>query len=149
MPKALDYLIGGWTLNAIFRAQSGNAFDVRVNGRLVNVTGDPYTGNSTNSPYLNRAAFSPTPTGFGNLQRNSLRSPANHQLNLGLSKDFKFTERFRLQFRAEAFNVFNRIQWGNPNTDYNNTNTFDGFGTIRSTAPYSNRQLQFGLRLEF
>jgi outer membrane receptor protein involved in Fe transport len=149
MPKALDYLIGGWTLNAIFRAQSGNAFDVRVNGRLVNVAGDPYTNNSTNSPYLNRAAFTPTATGFGNLQRNSLRSPANNQLNLGLSKDFRFTESARLQFRAEAFNVFNRIQWGNPNTDYNNTNTFDGFGTIRSTAPYSNRQLQFGLRLEF
>lgn len=149
MPKALDYLLGGWTLNAIFRAQSGNPFDVRVNGRLVSVSGDPYTGNSNHTPYLNRAAFTPTPTGFGNLQRNSLRSPATNQLNLGLSKDFRFNERFKLQFRGEAFNVFNHIQWGTPNTDYNNTSTTDGFGTIRSTAPYSNRQLQFGLRLEF
>jgi outer membrane receptor protein involved in Fe transport len=149
MPKALDYLIGGWSLNAIFRAQSGSPFDVRLNGRLVNVTGDPYTGNSNKFPYLNRAAFSSTPTGFGNLQRNSLRSPANNQLNLGLSKDFKFTESTRLQFRAEAFNVFNRIQWGTPNTDLNNGSTTDGFGTIRSIVPYTNRQLQFGLRLEF
>jgi len=91
MPKALDYLIGGWSLNAIFRAQSGSPFDVRLNGRLVNVTGDPYTHNSNNYPYLDRAAFTSV-AGFGNLQRNSLRSPANNQLNLGLSKDFKFTE---------------------------------------------------------
>ncbi len=149
MNKVLDFFAGGWSLNAIFRAQSGNAFDVRNNGRLVNLTGSPYTGNPDKTPYLNRAAFATTPTGFGSLERNSLRSPATNQLNLGLSKDFKFNERVRIQFRSEAFNLFNAIQWGTPNTDINNSNTFNGFGTIRGTAPYSNRQLQFGLRLEF
>jgi TonB dependent receptor len=146
MNKGLNYLIGGWTLNSIFRAQSGNPFDVRENGRLVNVTGTPYTGNKTNSPYLNRSAFAPTATGFGSLSRNSLRSPSTAQINLGLSKDFKFTDSVKLQFRTEAFNLLNNIQWGTPNTNYGDVN---GFGKITSISAYTNRQIQFGLRFEF
>jgi hypothetical protein len=148
MPRVLDFIVGGWQLNGIFRAQSGNPFDVRVNDRLVNVTGDPYA-NTNGGAFLNRSAFSPVASGIGNLERNSLRSPSTYQLNLGLSKNFNFTERTRLQFRAEGFNVLNRTQLTTPNTDYNNANAFNGFGTIRSIVPYTNRQLQFGLRLEF
>lgn len=147
MSRALDAVIGGWQINSIFRAQSGSAFDVRVNNRLVNVSGDPY--GSTAGPYLIRSAFTPVATGIGNLERNSLRSPSTYQLNFGLAKNFNFTERAKLQFRAEAFNIMNNIQWGTPNTDYNNTTFIDGFGFIRSASPSSNRQLQFGLRLEF
>jgi hypothetical protein len=150
--KGLDYVVGGWSLNSIFRVQSGNPFDVRVNNRLVNLTGDPYTGNENHTPYLNRASFNTTgaaSTAIGSLERNSLRSPSTYQWNLGLSKNFGIWETVKLQFRMEAFNILNNIQWGTPNTDYNNTNTFDGFGTIRGTAPFSNRQIQFGLRLAF
>ena len=147
IPRALDFLIGGVQLNAIFRAQSGSPFDVRVNNALVNVSGNPYTGQ--NGAFLNRSAFSVPTSGFGTLGRNSLRSPSTRQLNLGLTKNFAITERAKIQFRAEAFNVFNTLQFGTPNTDFNNTNSFNGFGTIRGTAPFSNRQLQFGLRLEF
>lgn len=145
--RALDFFAGGLQFNAIFRAQSGNPFDVRVNNRLVNVTGDPYTGQ--NGAFLNRGSFSTVSTGVGNLERNSLRSPSTRQLNIGLLKNFAINDRAKIQFRAEAFNVFNTLQFGNPNTDFNNTNSFNGFGTIRGTAPFSNRQLQFGLRLEF
>lgn len=148
MSRALDLLIGGWQLNGIFRAQSGNPFDIRVNNRLVNVTGDPYTNNDS-GVYLNRSAFTPVATGIGNLERNSLRSPATYQLNFGLLKDFNITDSAKIQFRAEAFNVLNKTQLGTPNTDYNNTNTQNGFGIIRSISPYSNRQLQFAARLEF
>jgi hypothetical protein len=147
IPRALDYVIGGLQLNAIFRAQSGSPFDVRVNNRLVNVTGNPYGG--PNGQYLNRSAFSAVTTGFGSLERNGLRSPATKQLNLGLMKNFAVTERAKIQFRAEAFNVFNTLQFGIPNTDLNNTSISNGFGTITSIVPFSNRQLQFGLRLEF
>lgn len=147
MHRALDAIVGGWQINSIFRAQSGSAFDVRINNRLANVTGDPY--GDVSGFYINRSAFSSPAAGLGNLERNSLRSPSTYQLNFGIAKDFNFTERAKLQFRAEAFNILNHIQWGTPNTDYNNTSSFDGFGRIRGTAPSSNRQLQFGLRLEF
>lgn len=149
IPKALDLLIGGWQINGIFRYQSGNPFDIRVNNALVNVTGDPYTQNN-DSVFLNRSAFTPAAAGtIGNLERNSLRSPSTYQLNFGLLKNFNFTETAKLQFRAEAFNILNQTQLGTPNTNYNDTNSVNGFGIIRGTSPFSNRQLQFGLRLEF
>ncbi len=148
IPKALDFLVGGWQINGIFRAQSGNPFDVRINNVLANVTGDPYA--NSNGVYLNRASFSQPAAGtIGNLERNSLRSPATYQVNLGILKNFNFTETAKIQFRAEAFNLLNKTQLGNPNTNYFDTNNVNGFGIIRGTSPFSNRQLQFGLRLEF
>lgn len=150
--RVADFLIGGWQLNGIFRAQSGNPFDVRYNNRLVNVTGDPY--GDTSGRYLNPAAFSIVTTGVGNLERNSLRSPSTYQLNLGLLKNFNFTERAKLQFRAEAFNVFNTIQFSSPQSGFTTIAggavvPDDGFGRIRGISPFTNRQLQFGARLEF
>jgi hypothetical protein len=151
LPGAADFLIGGWQLNAIYRIQSGNAFDVRYNNRLVNVTGEPYTGDT--GRFLNPASFSVVSTGIGNLERNSLRSPTTNQLNLGLTKNFSIYEKLKLQFRVEAFNVFNTLQFGNPQSGFTTVGSTvvpdSNFGVFNSTAPFSNRQLQFGLRLEF
>ena len=147
IPRALDYVIGGWQINSIFRAQSGNAFDVRKDNKLVNLDGDPYTGDNT--PFLDRTAFSIPASGIGNLERNSLRSPATYSLNFGLAKNFAIVEDINLQFRMEAFNILNNIQWGTPNTNIDDARNVEGFGFIRSIAPFSNRQIQFGLRLTF
>lgn len=157
IPSVLNAIIGGWQLNGIFRAQSGQPFDVRRNGVRADLVGDPYTGNNRNPPYLNFAAFREAPAGrFGNLERNSLRSPSTYQLNLGLTKNFAFLERFKIQFRTEFFNIFNTPQLGVPNTDLGSappTGPLRGdenyFGVIRSTQAFTNRQIQFGLRLEF
>ena len=147
--SVVDAIIGGWQLNGIYRAQSGQPFDVRLNGVRMDVSGDPY-GNGTADNYLNRSAFTPAPAGrFGNSERNGLRGPATSQLNLGLTKNFAIYERFKAQFRTEFFNIFNTPQLTPPNTDYNNTNVNNGFGTIRSTYGFTNRQIQFGVRLEF
>lgn len=157
IPKVLNAILGGWQLNTIFRAQSGLAFDVRRNGVRVDLIGDPYTGNRLKAPYLNYSAFRDAPAGrFGNLERNSLRSPSTYQLNLGMSKNFGIYENIKLQFRTEFFNILNTPQPGVPNTDLNSTpptgtltGTENYFGVIRSTQPFSNRQIQFGARLEF
>jgi hypothetical protein len=86
----LDAILGGWQITGIFRAQSGQPFDVRKNGVRVDLIGDPYTG-STSGPYLNRAAFREAPTGrFGTLKRNGLRSPSTYQFNLGVTKNSGF-----------------------------------------------------------
>ncbi len=148
IPRALDAVIGGWQINGIFRASSGQTFDVRRDGVRVNLVGDPYTGN--NRQYLNRAAFQDAPAGrFGNLERNGLRGPSNWQVNFGLTKNFAVYETWKIQFRAEFFNLFNRPQLTPPSTDLNNTSSVNGFGVINSTYGFTNRQIQFGLRLEF
>ncbi len=145
----LDAILGGWQITGIFRAQSGQPFDVRKNGVRVDLIGDPYTG-STSGPYLNRAAFREAPTGrFGTLKRNGLRSPSTYQFNLGVTKNFRIYEDIKLQFRSEFFNLFNTPQLGVPNTNIDDTNPNFGFGIIRSTLPFTNRQIQLGLRLEF
>lgn len=145
IPAFLDAILGGWQINGIFRAQSGSPFDVRRNGVRVDVVGDPY--NAPTGKYLNIAAFREAPAGrFGNLERNGLRSPSTYQLNLGVTKNFKLYDTWKFQFRTEFFNLFNTPQLGIPNTDLGNTNDF---GRIQGTQPFSNRQIQFGLRLQF
>ena len=150
IPRGLDFLIGGWQINSILRLQSGQPFDVRRDNVLVDVTGDPYDAPA--GYYLNRAAFTPVPVvngapaRIGNLERNSLRSPSFKQLNLGLAKNFLITERARVQFRTEAFNLTNTPQFTAPNTDYNNARDF---GRLQNVLGFTNRQIQFGLRLEF
>ena len=80
---------------------------------------------------------------FGNAGRNIVRAPSLFQLDFGLHKDFSLTERFRLSFRTEAFNLFNRTNFGAPNSNRSS----GGFGSITSTYPA--RQMQFALKLTF
>ena len=81
---------------------------------------------------------------FGNMGKNSLYGPGFYDWNVGLFKNFLFTERWRMQFRAEFFNVFNRANFNNPNTSLNNLSTF---GTI--TAAGDPRIGQLALKLFF
>ena len=63
-----------------------------------------------------------------------------------ISKSFSLTERFKLEVRGEAYNVFNRVQLANPIVDFNNAN----FGKITSKlVAYNGREVQYGLRLVF
>ncbi len=85
--------------------------------------------------------------------------PGFHRLDFSLFKEIPFTERFRLQFRTEIFNIFNHPNFNAPgfggngvvaisgSTDYKNPN----FGRIGSTrdAPYDPRQIQFALKLYY
>ena len=66
-------------------------------------------------------------------------------VDLSLFKDFPITERFRVQFRAESFNLANTPQFGTPDNNRQNAN----FGKVTSTASGSERHVQFSLRLQF
>ncbi len=79
----------------------------------------------------------------GNLARNSFRGPAFKDVDLSLFKNFKLRDRLDLQFRAEAFNIFNRVNLFNPVGDMGSAQ----FG--RSTAAFAPRQMQLGLKLLF
>lgn len=113
---------------------------------------------------LNRAAFSAAPTGTqGNLGRNVLRGFGAWQVDVGLQRQFRLTERLGLRFRTEFFNIFNHPNFGSPT----NVLTSPLFG--RSTQTLANslgsggangglnplyqiggpRSIQFALKFQF
>jgi hypothetical protein len=85
----------------------------------------------------------------GNLGRNTFVGPNFWGADLSLFKNFKFTERVGLQFRAESFNVFNRANFLLPgaNGGVFNRVTSGSFG--KAAGAFNPRQLQFGLKLSF
>ena len=98
--------------------------------------------------WFNPAAFAINDVGtFGTLGRNVLYGPRLYSLDMGIFKNFRITEQASVQFRAEFFNIFNQVNFNNPNT----TVTGGGFGAITSTNPAGGdpRIIQFGLKLAF
>ncbi len=81
---------------------------------------------------------------FGTLGRNTFNGPPTRNFDVALSKEFNLDKRFRLQSRAEFYNVFNVVNFSTPN----NVVTGSGFGLITSTSSVS-RQLQFSLKLVY
>jgi hypothetical protein len=76
-----------------------------------------------------------------------LDGPGYHVVDLALSRDFRFGERFKLRFRAEGTNIFNIVNLGQPGATVPSGATSATFGVITSAQPM--RRLQFGLRLSF
>ncbi len=102
----------------------------------------------TSTPYLNKAAFvDPAPYTVGNIARSApfgLFAPHNADLSLSVRREFNFTERIRLAFQADAFNVNNAVHFGTPGTNIDSAN----FGTFSSMANQP-RKLQFSGRISF
>ncbi|MDX1982379.1 MAG: TonB-dependent receptor, partial [Bryobacteraceae bacterium] len=161
MSRAADLALGGWTLSSFSTFQEGFALGFGVQGGTfpigvgpirANAIGDPAAGaagkhNTRLDRYFNTAAFArPDNFTLGNTspRLSSVRSPGMDNVNLTIAKDFKFTERFVLEFRASMFNLFNHPVFSGPNTTVGNAN----FGRIAGQANLS-RQTEFGLRLTF
>ena len=84
--------------------------------------------------YINPASFVLPALGqFGNTGKANLRFPGQAIWDMGLFKDIPLRERWRLQFRAEFFNVFNRVNLQQPNqSNQVDTVSSAGFGSIRA-----------------
>ncbi len=102
--------------------------------------------------YLNGAAFVQNAIGtFGNVGRNSVYGPGTFEFDASLSRIFQMNERWRLEARADGFNVINHTNFGNPNTTLNSS-TFGRITSTQSTGPGqlgTNRILQFAMKLYF
>lgn len=104
--------------------------------------------------YFDPSAFVLQPAGtLGNLGRNTFIGPNLRTVDASAMKNFRFGDRVGLQFRAEAFNLFNRSNFGPPNLiAFAGTSDSEAplstFGRIRTTVTTS-RQIQFGLRISF
>lgn len=156
----VNYIVGNWQLNGILTLTSGLPYDVYISTDIpnvgnsapstgnvrANVIGDPHLANPSTAEWFNTAAFvQPQQFTFGTSGRNSLRADWFKNLDLSLFRDFPFTEKRRLQFRAEAFNVTNTPTWGIPVNDLNNQKQFGSIISTRSTE----RQLQLSLKFYF
>ncbi len=153
MSGVLNHLIGGWSATSILTVMAGEPFSV-ISGRLTNsnirssradMAGPPpATGVFFDVPGITGPVVFPTsvlpqtnPTGTpfsipppgssGNQGRNLFNGPRLFNLDLGLAKRFKLTERVNLQFRAEFFNAFNHPNFDNP------LGSTDGTTSIAST----------------
>ena len=94
--------------------------------------------------WVDPAAFVLPPAGtYGNAGRNILIGPGNRNVDFGMIKNFPIHERYKVQFRAEAFNLFNHPNFNNPNGNVSAAT----FGTI--TAAGAPRVLQLALKAMF
>ena len=165
-------VVGGWELNAVGFWQSGIPFTVINgnpqinipgvgNGDRPNVIGDPFKagtnfGNAnctapsrvrTVESWFNPCAFEPQTLGTaGNEGMNQYTGPPQRSLNVSLFKNFHVTERVKLQFRAEVFNVTNTPNFRLPNNDISGS---AGPITLTNSPALTPREVQFALRLTF
>ena len=102
-------------------------------------------GNGVDEPYFNAAALGNPLGGFGNLGRNVLRGPSQKRFDLSLSKTTRITEGTSVELRADAFNLFNNVNFANPSGDLADPNDF---GLITSTVG-GPRVIQLGAKFRF
>jgi hypothetical protein len=156
--RPLDYVIGGWQMNGIYTLQAGQPFSVTVDGSpgstRADLIGKPSVNPGNLSGYINAAAFAvPAKTAGGvfiapgTSGRDILRGPGSSNLDLSLFKNFAITEKFKGQFRVQAYNLTNTPHFANPNTDL--SQGVSQFGHITSTIPFTYRQMELGLRVIF
>jgi len=99
---------------------------------------------ATVAEYFNTAAFVPNAIGkFGSVGYNSMTGPGSFNTDAALVKRFPITETIAVQFRTEAFNLFNHANFGNPDPTLNSPT----YGQIRTASP--GRILQFALKFTF
>ena len=160
VPRPVDWAIGGWNLNVIAILQTGQPFDLSTGGAentgnepdLVGTLSYPKTLNH----WFNTAAFSGNiPNHYaangqyvydrlGTAHRDQVYGPGYRPVNFGVQKDIHVTERYSLNLRGDAFNVFNTPQFTNPGSSLTGN-----FGQITGVRYQSNRQMQLEARFDF
>jgi len=157
--RAADLVVGGWHVGGILTFRSGFPFSPLMgydpsntgsNGLLRTdriANGNLPASQRTPNLWFDINAF-PLPTGytFGNAGKNILEGPGEKTGDISIRKLFNITERFNLEFRAEAFNAFNHAVFAQP--DNYITDGPGAAGVITSTV-IPQRQLQFALKLHF
>lgn len=158
--RLVEGLAGGWQFNSIDTFQSGTPFTVTMLSSTLNAgsgvqwpnrIGSGALPNPTIQEWFDPAAFAaPGTYNYGNAGRNILTGPTTKQIDFSVFKNFVFTEdgTKRLQFRAEAFNLFNTPQFNNPNAQIGNL----GVAQITSAGQpplfqRTSREIQLALKL--
>jgi carboxypeptidase family protein/TonB-dependent receptor-like protein len=153
---AASKIVGGWQTSGTFSAISGQPFGLTASGASLDAVGQTQTpdlvgpvrhlgGIGPGQPFYDPTAFAPvTRVGYGNVGRNPLLGPGSVNFDFSLFRTVKMTERFDLQFRVDASNLFNSPHFKNPNGDITSGN----FMEITS-AKDDERQFRLGVRFSF
>jgi outer membrane receptor protein involved in Fe transport len=158
------YVLGNWMVNGIMSAYTGVPFTVTADGASLNAPNNTQTADQVKSTvdrpgligdtgrYYDITAFKPvTDQRFGTAGRNILRNPGIWNTDMSIFKNFPITERVRLQFRTEFFNLPNTSHFGADNsrsgafasTSVNNANF------LKVVNAFGERQIRFALKLNF
>jgi hypothetical protein len=157
--RVADIALGNWQLNGILSLRTGHPYTLYSSGCLVVnggcgielISGSPDAappGGRTPNEWFNTANFAPVGSqglSEGNVGLQTQTGPPTRTLDFSIFKDFAFTERIKLEFRAEATNLANTPQFGYPDQGQQDAN----FGKITSTNAGTERHIQFQLRLRF
>ena len=182
---ALNHVVAGWSINGLFTAMSGEPFNLRSGVRTSNnahesravIRGNPpkpklqpgrvgpvlFTTNAVCSQTITTDCYDKPEPGENGTGRNIFEAPGFWNLDLAAIKTFSLTERVRLQFRAEAFNALNHVNFDNPRdaTIGSPSIMHAQFGSVccAAVAPPSTqtiiqtgeaaRVVQFALKLQF
>jgi hypothetical protein len=158
--------LGGWQLSGIATASTGRPVNITIKrkaGALLDgntssqrpdlVPGvSIYPADQTIDNWFNPAAFAtPAADTWGDLGRNIGRGPGYYEIDTALQKRFRLNERFGLNVRAEAFNLFNHPIFDSPSGNLSSS----GFGQITSilntgaVGTGTPRRVEFAMRLDF
>ena len=155
-------LLNGWSISPIVKVRSGLPFTILngadanldgVNTDRAQLIGDPHLDNPTAAMWFNTAAFAQNRviTGVavdGTSPRNFLYGPGYRVMDLAVSRDIRFSEKYKVTLRAEGTNIFNIVNLGQPGATVPAAGqTSPSFGVITSASAM--RKLQFGARFTF
>lgn len=163
--EAPHRLADGWQVTGILTLQGGQPFSVLTGANRSStglgddrpdLTGNPNSGPHTVAQWFNTSAFTlNAPLAFGDAGRNIVNGPGFHDYDMAILKDTSITERVKLQFRAECFNLFNHPNFALPR----NVMSSPSFGTLFQTPDVAQgtvglgsggpRLLQLALKLNF
>ncbi len=157
MSRTADILLGNWQVNAMLGFRTGPPFGLgtrygvgyigTIHPDIVSGKDpkDPPPGGRTPAQWFDTSAVDrPAPYTPGTLGNQSNSRPGARNVDLSLFKDFRVTERYRLQFRAEAYNLTNTPKFAMPGATHGDAN----FGRVDTTAA-PERRCQFALRFVF
>jgi hypothetical protein len=142
--------LGGWQLSTLATIRSGYSLTPGLSipqqglAARADLTGAPISGPHTSAAWFNKAAFTAPAAGyFGNGGTGIIPGPSLFNFDFTLYKDFAITEKQKIQFRAELFNVFNHANFTTISTNYGSAT----FGQV--TAAADPRIAELVLRYEF
>ncbi len=157
----LDQIAGGWRVSSLFQWHGGVPFTPVIQGSVAGgidpgltpafnagstlypeQVGDPGVSHRSHAMWFNPAAFAnPADGTFGSTHRNTLVGPGFANVNLSIAKEFPLHEAIALEIRGDMYDVFNHINWSNPDANVG----YSGGVLADSTAGQVTTPINFGI----